>query len=73
MQDIDIQDASSTGDALSEAASQQHAPPASPPTAAANGQRRPPGAGKALRQYYAEQLMLPEWLNEVPPDLGVEW
>lgn len=29
--------------------------------------------GWRLRQRYAEQLMQPEWLIEVPPDLGAEW
>ena len=29
--------------------------------------------GHELRQYYADQLMLPEWLVDIPPDLGTEW
>lgn len=40
------------------------------------GSGRSPGGrqgGSGLRQYYASQLMLPEWLVDVPPDLGTEW
>ena len=33
-----------------------------------------PGQDSArLRNYYAKQLMQPEWLVDVPPDLGTEW
>ncbi|KAL4439876.1 hypothetical protein ABPG75_002877 [Micractinium tetrahymenae] len=35
--------------------------------------RSPGGSGAALRQYYSQQLMQPEWLVDVPPDLGSEW
>lgn len=35
--------------------------------------RSPGGGGAALRQYYSQQLMQPEWLVDVPPDLGSEW
>lgn len=37
------------------------------------------GAGRSSRgqagsrEYYAAQLMQPEWLVDVPPDLGSEW
>ena len=27
----------------------------------------------SLRQYYAQQLMQPEWLTEVPDDLFEDW
>lgn len=26
-----------------------------------------------LRQYYAQQLMQPEWLTDVPDDLSSDW
>lgn len=35
--------------------------------------RSPGGSGAALRQYYSQQLMQPEWLVDVPPNLGSEW
>ncbi|KAI7835612.1 hypothetical protein COHA_010489 [Chlorella ohadii] len=35
--------------------------------------RRASSGGSGLRQYYAAQLMQPEWLVDVPPDLGTEW
>lgn len=35
--------------------------------------RRASSGGSGLRQYYAGQLMQPEWLVDVPPDLGTEW
>ena len=30
-------------------------------------------AGAELRRHYARQLMQPEWLTDVPPDLGSAW
>lgn len=30
-------------------------------------------SGLGQRQYYAKQLMQPEWLVDVPPDLGTDW
>lgn len=35
--------------------------------------RRASSGGSGLRQHYAAQLMQPEWLVDVPPDLGTEW
>lgn len=32
-----------------------------------------PLSGADLRRHYAQQLMLPEWLTDIPPDLGTEW
>lgn len=29
--------------------------------------------GQARRTYYAQQLMQPEWMTDVPPDLGTGW
>lgn len=29
--------------------------------------------GAELKQHYARQLMLPEWLTDVPPDLAADW
>lgn len=37
------------------------------------GGRSPGGQGVSMRQYYAQQLMQPEWLVDVPPDLASEW
>jgi len=30
-------------------------------------------SGADLRQHYAHQLMQPEWLTDLPPDLGTNW
>eukprot|EP00877_Chromochloris_zofingiensis_P001552 jgi/Chrzof1/11398/Cz05g35080.t1 len=30
-------------------------------------------SGAALRQYFQGQLMQPEWMTDVPPDLGEQW
>ncbi len=30
-------------------------------------------SGSELRAHYARQLMQPEWLTDVPPDLGSAW
>lgn len=30
-------------------------------------------SGAALRRYFARQLMTPEWLTDVPADLGSSW
>lgn len=42
-------------------------------SAGAANLRSPGGGGAALRQYYSQQLMQPEWLVDLPPDLGSEW
>lgn len=78
-----IQDATKLGGAASGTPS--GAPPASPEVDMSSTRRRrsssssattlrsPGGSGAALRQYYSQQLMQPEWLVDVPPDLGSEW
>jgi hypothetical protein len=30
-------------------------------------------SGAALRSYFAQQLMVPEWLTDIPPDLATNW
>jgi hypothetical protein len=30
-------------------------------------------SGAALRDYFAQQLMVPEWLTDTPPDLATNW
>ncbi|PSC69269.1 snurportin-1 [Micractinium conductrix] len=37
------------------------------------GGGRSPGGGARMRQHYAQQLMQPEWLVDVPPDLATDW
>jgi hypothetical protein len=29
--------------------------------------------GQQLRKYFADQLMQPEWMSDIPPDLGTSW
>lgn len=41
--------------------------------ASGGGGGRSPGGGARLRQHYAAQLMQPEWLVDVPPDLATDW
>lgn len=30
-------------------------------------------SGSALKSYYAKQLMQPEWMSDIPPDLAPNW
>jgi snurportin-1 len=30
-------------------------------------------SGAALRAYFAHQLMVPEWMTDIPPDLPSSW
>jgi hypothetical protein len=30
-------------------------------------------SGAALRSYFAQQLMVPDWLTDIPPDLPTNW
>lgn len=30
-------------------------------------------SGAALRNYFAQQLMSPEWMTDIPPDLAANW
>lgn len=61
-QDADIQDVSSATE-----------PQATAEGAAGGRQQAGGGGGRGVRHYWAEQLMQPEWLIEVPPDLGADW
>ncbi|CAD7696609.1 unnamed protein product [Ostreobium quekettii] len=32
-----------------------------------------PDRGEKPKQFYSKQLMLPEWMTDVPPDLASKW
>ena len=37
------------------------------------GEERPPRAIASTREYWAGQLMQPEWLIDIPEDLATDW
>ena len=44
------------------------------PTTSGRGPWAPDGLqGQQLRKYFAGQLMQPEWMSDIPPDLATDW